>query len=72
MQEATYLKEVREQYENYPYPYRNPEDEKRRIIFGSIDSLAKINHFCFQGKCDFMGSFRVLVAGGGPEMRPFF
>jgi hypothetical protein len=29
--DSNYLRQVREQYENYPYPYRNPEDEKRKF-----------------------------------------
>ena len=27
--DANYLGSVRDQYEQYPYPERNPEDEKR-------------------------------------------
>ncbi|MBW8039415.1 MAG: class I SAM-dependent methyltransferase [Planctomycetes bacterium] len=65
MQKTNYLSAVREQYENYPYPYRDPEDEKKRIVCGGLDCIAKINHYCYGGKCDFKNSFRILVAGGG-------
>ena len=51
--ESHYLGEVKEQYENYPYPPRNPEDEKKRLIYTSVDPLAKINHYCFRGKRHF-------------------
>ncbi|HYQ70496.1 MAG TPA: class I SAM-dependent methyltransferase [Gammaproteobacteria bacterium] len=64
MDGSDYLSEVRSQYEDYPYPQRNPEDEKSRLITTKLDSLAEINHFGYQGKADFRG-FRVLVAGGG-------
>ncbi len=63
--ESHYLGEVKEQYENYPYPPRNPEDEKKRLIYTSVDPLAKINHYCFRGKRHFDNSFRALVAGAG-------
>ena len=32
--ESHYLAEVKEQYENYPYPPRNPEAEQKREIRG--------------------------------------
>ena len=63
--ESHYLGEVKEQYENYPYPPRNPEDEKKRLIYTSVDPLAKINHYCFRGKRHFDNLFRALVAGAG-------
>lgn len=59
------LKQVKNQYEDYPYPPRNPEDEKKRLIVANSSYLAKINHYCFKGKEDFNNSFRVLEAGGG-------
>jgi SAM-dependent methyltransferase len=60
-----YLPQVREQYEALPYPPRDPEDEKTRIIRTWLDDLAMINHYCFAGKQSFRDRFRVLVAGGG-------
>ena len=62
---ATYLEDVREQYENYPYPPRNPEDEKTRLTLTEVDILEKVNYYCFEGKQSFDNGFRVLVAGGG-------
>ncbi len=65
METGAYSSRVREQYEAYPYPERNPQDEKQRLLFTWLDSLAQINHYCYQGKNAFKGPFRVLVAGGG-------
>ena len=31
MEKAKYLQSVRDQYEVYPYPLRNPEDERARL-----------------------------------------
>jgi len=59
------LKTVKDQYEDYPYPYRNPEDENRRLLSIWGESLAELNHFLYQGKKDFKLKFRVLIAGGG-------
>lgn len=59
-----YLDNVRQQYEQYPYPPRAPEDEHRRLLEVLMDRLALINFYCFQGKHTFEGA-RVLVAGGG-------
>ncbi len=56
---------VRDQYESYPYPSRDPKDEKSRLIIGSPSHLDEINHFVFAGKRDFTQPFRALVAGGG-------
>lgn len=60
-----YLKSVRDQYEQLPYPTRNPDDEKKRLLTTWLDSLEMINHYCFRGEKDFSSGFRVLVAGGG-------
>jgi len=65
MENSQYLKEVRDQYENYPYPRREPEEEKTRILRPFLDSLDLLNYYCFAGKRDFSKDFRVLVAGGG-------
>ena len=53
------------QYEEFPYPARDPKDERRRLITGSPSHLAEINHYVFAGKRDFSKPFRALVAGGG-------
>jgi len=58
------LPQVKAQYEDFPYPTRNPEDEKKFIIMTMSSLLPQINHMGFKGKQDF-NNFRVLVAGGG-------
>lgn len=62
---ANFLQEVKEQYEDLPYPPRDPQDEKKIIMAPYIEIIERFNHYCFQGKRDFRKKFRVLVAGGG-------
>lgn len=59
-----YLGNVRGQYEQYPYPPRDPAEERRRLLEVQIDRLSTVNFYCFKGQNDFNGA-RVLVAGGG-------
>ena len=54
-----------EQYENYPYPPRDPAEEAQRLITGSPSQLDELNHYVFGGRRDFSKPFRALVAGGG-------
>ena len=56
---------VRAQYEEHPYPHRDPSDEQHRLIAGSPSHLLEINHYIFGGKRDFTLPFRALIAGGG-------
>ncbi|MBT5050449.1 MAG: class I SAM-dependent methyltransferase [Rhodospirillaceae bacterium] len=56
---------LRDQYEAYPYPPRDPADEAARLVTGSPSHLAEINHYIFAGRRDFSKPFRALVAGGG-------
>ena len=56
---------VREQYEAYPYPARDPADEASRLITGSPSHPVEIDHFLFAGRRDWSQPFRALVAGGG-------
>jgi SAM-dependent methyltransferase len=56
---------VREQYELYPYPPRDPRDEAKRLIQGSPSHILEINHYIFGGRRDFTRPFRALIAGGG-------
>lgn len=56
---------VTEQYEAYPYPYRDPEEEKTRLITGSPSDPVEIDHFLHAGQRDWTRHFRALVAGGG-------
>ncbi len=72
MEKANYLEPVREQYEAYPYPLRNPEDERVRLENSWHDFLEVINFYCFKGKQNFSGPFRVLVAGGGTGDQTIF
>lgn len=59
------MSEVKAQYEAYPYPERDPADEKRRLITGSPSHPWEIDHFLFAGKRDWSQPLRVLCAGGG-------
>jgi ubiquinone/menaquinone biosynthesis C-methylase UbiE len=61
---ADFLPLVREQYEAFPYPPRDPGEERHRLIHRIGDNLITLNHHCFAGARDFHG-FRALVAGGG-------
>jgi len=65
MKNNNYLTDVRNQYEDYPYPARNPEAEKATLYVAKSTSLDCINHYCFGGARDFSSNFRVLIAGGG-------
>ena len=62
---SNYLRTVRAQYEDYPYPHRDPAEERQRLLVTSLDSIAKISHFCFRGSRDLRQASRILVAGGG-------
>lgn len=59
------LANVQDHYLDYPYPHRNPEEEKTRLLRIYGDYLGEINHWLFEGKKDFTKNFRVLIAGGG-------
>ena len=69
---AEYLVSVREQYEAYPYPERNPDDERTRLENCWHDFLELINFYCFRGRNNFAGPFRILVAGGGTGDQTIF
>lgn len=56
---------VRQHYESYPYPRRDPAEEADRLIIGSPSHLAEIDHYLFRGASDLSRPFRALVAGGG-------
>jgi len=62
--DSNYLRSIRHQYENLPYPFRDPEDEKTRLIRPTSERLSNLNHYCYRGRARF-DNFRVLVAGGG-------
>lgn len=56
---------VRRQYEFLPYPHREAEEEKRRLLLTGLDDLNAVNHYCYRGRRNLKAGFRVLVAGGG-------
>ncbi|MBE7211982.1 MAG: class I SAM-dependent methyltransferase [Gluconacetobacter diazotrophicus] len=53
------------QYEDYPYPARDPADEKRRLLVGSPSHLREIDHWVFGAARSASTPLRVLVAGCG-------
>ncbi len=59
------LKQVQDHYLDYPYPLRDPDDDKKRIIRTNEGFLSNINHHLYNGKQNFKEGFRVLIAGGG-------
>jgi SAM-dependent methyltransferase len=59
------LPEVRALYEALPYPARDPDDERRRLVTTWVDDLPMIAHYGFGGRARFDAGFRALVAGGG-------
>ncbi|MEQ8287805.1 class I SAM-dependent methyltransferase [Thalassospira sp.] len=56
---------VRELYEQFPYPLRDPQQEKDRLLMPPLDTLSRVNHYCFGASRDITADFRALVAGGG-------
>jgi SAM-dependent methyltransferase len=57
---------VAQQYQAYPYPARDPAEERKRLITGSPSHLGEIRHYLYGGRLDpARGGFRALVAGGG-------
>jgi SAM-dependent methyltransferase len=57
--------EVRRQYEDLPYPPRDPNDEKKWLVPTYLETLPVLNHYCYGGRRDFRDHFRGLIAGGG-------
>ncbi len=57
--------DIKDQYEAFPYPERDPRDEKKRLITGSPSHPLEIDHFLFLGQRDWSKGTRILVAGGG-------
>ncbi len=56
---------IEDHYNAYPYPERDPSDERKRLISGSPSNPLEIDHHLFGGKRDWSKSIKVLVAGGG-------
>ena len=65
MTATSYLPQVKKQYEHFPYPPRNPEDERRHLRATVTDCLDALNHHAYGGMRNFHKNFRTLVAGGG-------
>ncbi|MEO1778204.1 MAG: class I SAM-dependent methyltransferase [Pseudomonadota bacterium] len=57
--------DVRAQYEAYPYPERDPKDERKRLITGSPSLPVEMDHWLWGGARDWSQPLRALVAGGG-------
>jgi SAM-dependent methyltransferase len=53
------------QYEAYPYPRREPADERRRLIVGSPSHLREIDYWVFGATRPRSRPLRALIAGGG-------
>jgi SAM-dependent methyltransferase len=60
-----YLPDVRDQYEALPYPPRDPQDDRKRLVQTWLEDLPMVNHYGFAGRQSFRDGFRALVAGGG-------
>lgn len=58
-------RDVRAQYEAFPYPERDPKDEANRLITGSPSHPVEIDHHLYSGTRDWSQPFRALIAGGG-------
>ncbi len=65
MKHGNYAPSVKAQYEVYPYPPRDPEQEKTRLYVPVLDALDVLNHYGFAGRRDFSSGFNALVAGCG-------
>ncbi len=60
-----YLPQVRDQYEALPYPPRDPQDDRHRLVQTWLEDLPMINHYGYAGRQSFKDGFKALVAGGG-------
>jgi len=56
---------VKAQYEQFPYPNRDPAEEAKRLVTGSPSHLAEIRHYLYAGRLDVTRGFKALIAGGG-------
>lgn len=61
----TSSQQLQAMYESLPYPARDPEDERKRLVRTGLDFLPKISHYGFAGQLDPERPFRALIAGGG-------
>ncbi|KAB8123211.1 class I SAM-dependent methyltransferase [Komagataeibacter medellinensis] len=56
---------LKAQYEHYPYPARDPREEKSRLLIGSPSHLREIDYWVFGATRPQSTALRVLVAGCG-------
>ncbi len=56
---------VAQQYKSYPYPRRDPEEEREVMRLHSPGNILELNHYIWHGRCDFTRPLRILVAGAG-------
>lgn len=56
---------LRQQYEAYPYPARDPRDEAKRLILGSPSHLREVDHWIFGARRPAARPLNALMAGGG-------
>ncbi|MEE9278481.1 MAG: class I SAM-dependent methyltransferase [Dehalococcoidia bacterium] len=61
----TPLAAVQEQYLAYPYPRRDPADERKQLRKPFLGVLAVVNHVFWDGRRRFDAGFRALDAGCG-------
>lgn len=54
---------VKKQYQDYPYPHRDPADEKKRLVSGTPSNFNELEHYVYGGRLP--KSLRILSAGGG-------
>ncbi|OAG76832.1 3-demethylubiquinone-9 3-methyltransferase [Acetobacter malorum] len=57
--------ELAAQYEAYPYPERNPQDEAKRLLIGSPSHLREIDYWVFGAQRSRSRPLRALIAGCG-------
>ncbi|WP_215761585.1 bifunctional 2-polyprenyl-6-hydroxyphenol methylase/3-demethylubiquinol 3-O-methyltransferase UbiG [Acetobacter sp. P1H12_c] len=57
--------ELAAQYEAYPYPERNPQDEATRLLIGSPSHLREIDYWVFGARRPRNQPLRALIAGCG-------
>lgn len=53
------------QYEAFPYPRRDPQEEARRLVVGSPSHLLEVDHWIFGARRARSQPLRALMAGGG-------
>lgn len=59
------MSDIRDQYEAFPYPERDPRDEAKRLITGSPSFPTEMDHCLWSGQRDWSQPLRALFAGGG-------